>query len=112
MVTEQEVLEAEEAYWAVFNESIPNWVFSLSEDEYVAALNNAVDSEVMLPKEPEAERELRERADAAHDRYMERFGHVPWSFRAIGGERLIEIVEEALRTGKEYVEEYKEGCVY
>jgi hypothetical protein len=112
MVTEQEVLEAEEAYCATFDKPAPTWTFSLTEEEYVAELNKALDSEIPLPEELESERKLRERADAAHDRYMERFGHVPWSFRAIGGERLIEIVEEALRTGKEYVEEYKEGCVY
>lgn len=112
MVRESEIDEAMDAYWATFDD-MPPWLLELPDEEFVSTVNAAVESGVPLPMELESERRLREEAEKAIHGYMEAFGCIPWGFRmGMSYERIIEITDEALRTKKRYVEEYKEGCVY
>lgn len=111
MVMQEQVIEAEDAYRAAFYE-IPGWMLYLNDDEFVKLANEAVESGKPLPEQLESERVEEEEAMNAIREYENRFGGIPWAFRGMGYPKLIEIVDEALRTGKEYIPEYREGVLY
>lgn len=50
-------------------------------------------------------------AEEAIEAYMERFGRFPWGLDTIGDEYVVEVVEEALRTGKEWEPQIQPGVV-
>lgn len=111
MVTQVEVTEAEDAYRAAFYE-IPIWMLDLDDEEFVKLAKRAVESGEPLPEMLESERDEEERGAAAIREYQERFGRIPWAFRGMGYSALVPIVEEALKTGKEYVPKYEKGVLY
>lgn len=111
MLTQEQVIEAEDAYRAAFYE-IPGWMLRLSDEEFVKLANDAVEKGNPLPEQLESEQAEEEKANAAIREYQKRFGGVPWAFQGMDCAKLVDLVEKSIRTGKEFVPEYDKGVLY
>ena len=49
--------------------------------------------------------------DEAIDAYEKQFGYVPWGIWGMGEEHVVKVVEEALKTGKEWKQQIPPGAV-